>query len=314
MSFAELTVQDWNALTDQGAGHLAASIAVEHDLRLVTVQAHEFAGRSHRVALFSRDGVVLALVPGGRVRLGFDGSQFAPSVEQTASFADSAEEYGLPPVHEFVDAMTSPSRVVELPAMLVGVEAMDACAAWLAADDPRVLELLAKSRPRPGGGIRSLSADGGVEVNLDQVGNVASARLIRQVSYQEAVREVEAGGLRPSTPDEWEYACGAGAETLFRWGDRSLDDGYPYDHRTGPHREQNLWGLAIGQDPYRHEWTSQAGVVCGGDGGGATCGGSGFFLGWLTLATAYRDTEFGMWVASDDGYKDQILIRPILDL
>lgn len=54
--------------------------------------------------------------------------------------------------------------------------------------------------------------------------------------------------------------------------------------------------------------------MCGGDGGGATCGGSGFFLGWLTLATAYRDADFGTWLNSDDRYVDELLLRPVIDL
>jgi formylglycine-generating enzyme required for sulfatase activity len=73
-----------------------------------------------------------------------------------------------------------------------------------------------------------------------------------------AVDRVNRLGLRLSTPDEWEYACGGGALTLFRWGDDTPSSGYPYDHRTGPHRERNLWGLAIGQDHYKHEWTTAA--------------------------------------------------------
>jgi hypothetical protein len=56
------------------------------------------------------------------------------------------------------------------------------------------------------------------------------------------------------------------------------------------------------------------GVVCGGDGGSATCGGSGFFAGWLALATAYRDADFGAWLTSPDGYVDELLIRPVVDL
>jgi hypothetical protein len=38
----------------------------------------------------------------------------------------------------------------------------------------------------------------------------------------------------------------------------------------------------------------------------------GFFLGWLTLAMAYRDKEFGEWLAFDDGYADEILTRPVI--
>lgn len=37
-----------------------------------------------------------------------------------------------------------------------------------------------------------------------------------------------ARGLRPPTPDEWEHACGAGAGTLFRWGDTYPADCSPY--------------------------------------------------------------------------------------
>ncbi|MCX5115697.1 hypothetical protein OG992_00805 [Micromonospora sp. NBC_00362] len=54
--------------------------------------------------------------------------------------------------------------------------------------------------------------------------------------------------------------------------------------------------------------------MCGGDGGGTTCGDSAFFVGWLTLATAYRDKDFGQWLASDDRYADEILTRPVLEL
>jgi hypothetical protein len=36
-------------------------------------------------------------------------------------------------------------------------------------------------------------------------------------------------GMRLPTCDEWEHACGAGASTLFRWGDDSPADFYPTD-------------------------------------------------------------------------------------
>jgi hypothetical protein len=177
-----------------------------------------------------------------------------------------------------------------------------------------VRELVAKAGGSRGDGIMTFQPDGGVEVRFDADGQVSHARAMVQVSYEDAVDRVVRLGLRLSTPDEWEYACGAGVETLFRWGDDTPESGYPYDHRTGPHREANLWGLAIGQDPYRHEWTSTRTIVCGGDGGGATCGGTGFFVGWVTIATAYRDPEFRAWLNSEDGYVDELLVRPVIDL
>lgn len=132
--------------------------------------------------------------------------------------------------------------------------------------------------------------------------------------YGEAVARVTRLGLRLSTPDEWEFACGTGSQSLWRWGDDTPTAGYPYDHSTGSHRELNLWGLAIGQDPYKHEWTAQRTIVCGGDGGEITHHSGGDFLGWVTLATAYRNLEFGEWLNSEDGYVDELLVRPVLDL
>lgn len=314
VAHADLTAVRWRELSDESATRVASAIARENDVELVGVHFHEYAGRRQRIALFDRAGMRLALVPGGRVRLGYDGSRFVPSPHQAADFAESAEEYGLPGITEFVDAMTSPERVVELPAMLVGVEALEPCLESVPVDDPRVLELAARSGSRPNGTVGMMGPDGSLKVELDERGQVRRAKAVKQVSYEQALAKAAASGVRASSPDEWEYACGAGAPTLFRWGDDSPVDGYPFDHSTGPHREPNLWGLMIGQDPYRHEFTTEPGIVCGGDGGGATCGGTGFFLGWLTLATAYRDKDFGAWVGSDDQSVTELLIRPVVEL
>ena len=184
----------------------------------------------------------------------------------------------------------------------------------MAADDPRVQDLVTTSGARPGGGAMAVGPDGSVKVEFDETGQIRRARVVKQISYDDAIEEAASLRVRPTTPDEWEYACGAGARTLFRWGEDTPDDGYPFNHPAGPHQEPNRWGLMIGQDPYRHEWTTEPKIVCGGDGGAATCGGSGFFLGWLTLATAYRDKDFGAWLNSEDGYIDELLIRPVVDM
>ncbi|MER7418320.1 hypothetical protein ABT346_16310 [Micromonospora peucetia] len=271
MSYADLTFTQWNDQPDGVARRTAQGIADRHGLTPVGLKDTVYAGRSHRVALFDRNGMRFALVPGGRPTLGYGAARFEPVPEQVASYAESASEYGLPPLREYVDAMTSPVRMAEVPAMLIAVEAFNPCQV-----------------PRSGAS--------------------------REVPYDAAMAGLARIGLRTTTADEWEWACGAGATTLFRWGDDNANDGYPVDYQTGPHRQRNLWGLAIGQDPYMHEVTTERTIVCGGDGGGATCGGSGFFLGWLTLATAYRDEGFGQWFASEDGYADEILTRPVISL
>ncbi|WP_431874880.1 hypothetical protein [Micromonospora marina] len=314
MSYADLSFAQWNDLSDGAAGRIAQDIAARHELTVVGTGDRAYAGRSHRSVLFDRGGMRFALVPGGRPTLGYDAGRFQPLPHQAADYADSAAEFGLPSLTEHVDAMTSPARGADMPAMLVAVDAFDPCEIPLAPDDPRVRELVAAVQGRPGGA-RTLGPDGdGLTVEFDRTGQVVRARAIREVSYEEAMAGLASLGLRTATPDEWEWACGAGATTLFRWGDDCPEHGYPYDHKTGPHRQGNLWGLAIGQDPYRHEVTTERTVVCGGDGGGATCGGSGFFLGWLTIATAFRDEDFGRWSASDEGYADEILTRPVIEL
>ncbi|MQY31320.1 hypothetical protein [Nocardia aurantia] len=262
MPHADLTAERWRELSDEAALRVARAIARENAAELLGIHPGEYAGRRHRTARFERAGLRLSLVPAARARLGYEGDRFVPSPHQSADYADSAAEYGLPPLAEYIDTMTSPDRVVDLPAMLVGVEALE----------PRA-----------------------------------------EVTHEQASEKLSALGVRPSTPDEWEYACGAGATTLFRWGDDTPDTGYPFDHSAGAHRKPNLWGLSIGQDPYRHEFTTERGIVCGGDGGSATCGGTGFFLGWLTLATSFRDKEFGAWLDSGDGYTAEMLIRPVVE-
>ncbi|MEU1755188.1 hypothetical protein ABZ436_21390 [Micromonospora matsumotoense] len=313
MPYADLRVDQWNDLSEEAAGRLAREIAARHDLTVVGLRDTGYAGRSHRTALFDRGGLRFALVPGGRPTLGYDAARFRPGAGQVASYADSAEEYGLPPLTEHVDAMTSPVRDVDLPAMLVAVEAFDPGEMPVPPDDPRVGELVASIGHR-GDDLSTVRSADGLTVALDRTGRVIRAVQVEEFDHDEAMAALADLGLRTTSPDEWEWACGAGATTLFRWGDDSPDDGYPVEHRTGAHRTPNLWGLAIGQDSYRYEVTTEPTVVCGGDGGVAACGGSGFFLGWLTLATAYRDGDFGRWLASDDGYADETLTRPVISL
>ncbi|GAA1420984.1 hypothetical protein [Catellatospora coxensis] len=313
MTYAELTAAAWMDLDDDEARRVALAIADAHGLRLTGLGAHEYAGRVHRTALFDRAGLAFALVPGGRVTLGYDGAAFTPTAAQAADYAQTVDEYNAPDLAEYLDGYTSPVRTVELPASLVAVEALDACRIELGPEDERVRDLVGSSGARPGGGIRTYTAGGGLEVRFDGSGKVAGARLVRPTSYDEAVQALIALGLRPATPDEWEYACGAGARTLFRWGDDTPAEN-PYDLPNGPHRRPNLWGLAIGQDPYRHEWTAQREILCGGDGGSAICGGAGDFFSWTTLATAYRNAEFAEEMNTEDAYVDEVLLRPVIDL
>ncbi|MFF5258352.1 hypothetical protein ACFY4C_05360 [Actinomadura viridis] len=137
-------------------------------------------------------------------------------------------------------------------------------------------------------------------------------------------------GTRLLTPDEWEYACGAGTGTLFRWGDDSPADRLPGEagetaepgETAGPGGPggggevvvESPFGLAIARDPYDLELTSDPRVLCGGDGGEAICGGYGRFLAWVPLAVAYRHPGLTDMLDEPDLYFDRLDARPAIDV
>ncbi|GAB2592441.1 hypothetical protein GCM10027168_26850 [Streptomyces capparidis] len=235
------------------------------DGRVTGVETVEhLGGPLHRVRI-ERNGQEFALVPGGRVSVGFDLDSWQPSPEQEADYARSLEEgFGDgPDLRAHLARVLSPRRSVVLATVLMAVEDEDLT--------------------EPPAGVPAALA---------------------------------ARGLRMPTSDEWEHACGAGAGTLFRWGDDCPLDRVPYGDRTGPHSRPNAFGLRIAHDTYRAELTGDAGAVHGGDGGESVCGGYGHLLAWLPLATAHRNPGMVEFVYGPDGedlYED-FSTRPVLTL
>jgi hypothetical protein len=125
-----------------------------------------------------------------------------------------------------------------------------------------------------------------------------------------------ARGLRMPSSDEWEYACGAGTGTLFRWGNECPLDRIPYGDSTGPQHQLSVFGLRIAYDVYRTELTSDITAVHGGDGGESVCGGYGNLLAWLPLATANRNPFMAEFVYGPDGEElcEDFSTRPVLAL
>lgn len=125
-----------------------------------------------------------------------------------------------------------------------------------------------------------------------------------------------ARGLRMPSPDEWEHACGAGAATLFRWGDECPLDRIPHGDPAGVQHRPNALGLHVAYDTYRTEVTGDPTAVHGGDGGESVCGGYGSLLGWLPLATANRNPFHAEFVHGPDGEDlfEDFSVRPVLPL
>lgn len=128
-------------------------------------------------------------------------------------------------------------------------------------------------------------------------------------TYADEVEYLSAEGRRLLSPDEWEHACGAGAATLFRWGDDHPVEFRPDEPQRGPHREPNAFGLEIGQDPFCAERTADPDVVCGGDGGTLIHGGSGPFLAWLGIATSFRERGYGTWLVENEDVVEEQFVR-----
>ncbi|MFC5751504.1 hypothetical protein [Actinomadura rugatobispora] len=337
MALDDLDLEQWRDLDDRDAGRLADRIASRADAEPVETGWRPGPAGPVRYVLFRRDGELYGLVPGGGVEVGYDGARFVPSEGQLASYASSYEEYGAPgedyglpaDIRETVDTLTSPPRAVDVPPLLVAVEARDAGLTRVAPDHPLIAEAAAMHRADPREDraaepreVRVMWPPGKhaarqARVLLTPDGTVTEAWLM--FSLADDLERMASKGMRLLTPDEWEHACGAGAATLFRWGDDCPADRYPGatmrgdgsvepDH--GPHLEPNAFGLNIGQRSTLREATADPAVLCGGDGGSAVCGGSGFFLGWLPLATSYRDGAEG---PTANEARD-VLVRPAIPL
>jgi hypothetical protein len=265
MSLADLTLDLWRTVDEDTARRIAQKAADHVGGRVSLVEATEHLGAPlHRVRV-ERDGQEFALIPGGRVSLGFDGATWKPTARQAADYAESLEQgYGYgPDLRTHLERILSARRSVHLDTVLMAVE--DENLTEPPADMPAVLA---------------------------------------------------ARGLRMPSADEWEHACGAGSDTLFRWGDDCPLDRIPYGDDTGPHNELNAFGLHIAYDTYRTELTSDVTAVHGGDGGESVCGGYGHLLAWLPLATGNRNPGMAELVYGPDGenmYED-FSTRPVLTL
>lgn len=262
---ADLTLDQWRSFEPATARRVASEAADRVRGRLVGVESVEhLGGPLHRVRI-EREGQEFALIPGGRVTLGFDPETWWPTAEQAADYAGSLEQgfgYGAD-LREHLARVLSPRRSVVLAAVLMAVEG--------------------EQLTEPPGDMPAVLA---------------------------------ARGLRMPTSDEWEHACGAGAHTLFRWGDDCPLDRIPYGDRTGPHTQPNAFGLRIAHDTYSTELTSDTTEVRGGDGGESVCGGYGHLLGWLPLATAHIHPDMAEFVYGEDGddLYDDFTVRPVLTL
>lgn len=318
----DIDLTGWAALDDEAARRRADRIAATVEAELVGLRWHEYHGRRMRQAMFQRGGTTFALVPGGEVQVGYDMDRFAPSAEMAKQYEqylavvpDRTAEPALP---DLIARYTTRRRTVTIPPLLVATKPVESGVVPCPPDDPRIVELMARwpapPNPEEYAPIREIEVYRRARMVVRRDNTVLEAWLIDPVPYDRIVADLAAVGERLPTPGEWEYACGAGVETLWRWGSDCPYEGIPYPDQDGPHREPNLWGLSIVENPYWYERTAVPEVCCGGDGGTALHHEDFGQVGaWLTVATSYRNEQFNRYVAEREKPSTS-WIRPVIAL
>jgi len=311
----DLSIEKWESSTASQREAEATCLAMQLPLGFTFqgVRQYQLEECRHHVALYQKDNATFALIPGGSVWLGHDGTRpYGPNPDELESWRETAKEYGIEKtLHEYFAEVTTPIRRVEISPFLIETVAGELGWEAIGVDDPAVRAILKKHR---GQGQVEVSREGtSIRVCRGADGVIVAQRSPAR-THAELAALLAAEGYRFPTSDEWEYACGGGTQTLFRWGDHVPCDRYPTDISPGEaawrkqwvlsagklarptkrfdsdwdyHCQPNAFGLLIASDPYKSELVAEIGTTRGGDGGSTICGGAGFFAGWLTLATPY---------------------------
>jgi hypothetical protein len=316
-----LTLESWDrmppreqqAYSEQLAGELPSGFTFR------AIRLYKLGGQEHHVAEFEFAGDSFVLVPGGEITLGYDADRpWQPTPEELESWQDTAETYEIgQTLLEYIARTTLRSRTVRLETLLIESTTQEIGWKPIPADDPTVRKIVREYLPETSApySLELCQGDSSTRVNRDHNGTIIAQRAV-VLTHDDFARQLAREGFRLLTSDEWEYACGAGAPTLFRWGDHVpcdrnptdvipeeavwrrrwvLSGGkleYPPEGFTSDwdwHRRPNAFGIYIASNPYEYELVAEPDITRGGDGGGTICGGAGFFVGWLTLATAYFD-------------------------
>ncbi|GFE78085.1 hypothetical protein GCM10011487_00850 [Steroidobacter agaridevorans] len=313
----DLSADRWRNITPAERHTLARHLASELPSGFVfdRVATFRLGERQQDVALYRNGGASFALLPGGVVTVGYDPNKaWEPSPDELESWQGSAEEYGIEgTIGDYIGKVTLPLRCVRLAPLLMETTASELGWDRIGLDDPEVKAILREHGDRTNITVVGGRDDAKTRVHRDEKGRLTAEHSIPRTHAQLA-EELAKSGFRFPSSDEWEYACGAGSQTLFRWGDHVPCDRYPTDispeeaawrrewalsggNLSPPaekfvsdwtcHWQPNAFGLLIASDPYKYELVAEIGMTRGGDGGTMVCGGVGFFMGWLTLATAY---------------------------
>ncbi|SFB52079.1 Sulfatase-modifying factor enzyme 1 [Cohnella sp. OV330] len=307
----ELYRETYAKLPERERQALLVSLAERHPgLELKRFARFDRFGRGTDTAIYSLDGSEFVFVPGDTVKLGWD--SFADGFDEATKqdVDETLGEFDIEDGEAWIGSLMSPVRTVTVPPMLAERKLRevgwtkappgDAATAerWKAQID--IFENSSTSR---------LTIDKRLRLDRSEGATVLST--YAPVSYAEWLQSLQTQGFSAPTEDEWEYLCGGGSRTLWRFGD-SFDYDMHLKHFQAPERKgepydlelPNEFGLHIAYDPYQYEVVDGACFLKGGDGGSLICGGTGMAIGYLPTATYYRQSYMGE--AAEADYKADI--------
>jgi len=275
----DLTLERWDRLSADEKERTARALSLPTSLTLKGIERCATLDGERLVAVFARGDAQFVLLPGGEVVLGHDhGVPLELTDEQHASWDDTASEYELE-LEAFLGQVLRPLHTVVLPPALV--ERRSTLLGYTPIEEAHE-DACSNRMEFSSGGITAVHG--------------GRAYKVEWLTHAQAAEVVASSGFVLPNEDLWEHACRAGTRTLFRWGDTCPADCYPIDRCDFDlHRRPNGFGLAIASNPYEWELCDEPGVLRGGDGGSMICGGAGFFVGWLPLASAYCDPAGAEW-------------------
>lgn len=295
----KLSAEQKDRYSEELAAHLRQSVIFKG------LRFYPDGGPELSIAIFEYGGTLFSLMQGGEVQIGYEADNFRPTYEQIESFQDTAEEYGFDlDIYSYVQSVTTPPRKVTIAPMLVEIQPTKIGLEAISSEELKIQNLLQDFPDSP-----SVNCGDRYGFDRGKDSSVAAWQIISK-TQEDIATELAAEGLGLLTFDEWEYACGAGSTTLFRWGDFSPSDFYPTKNLADwkLDLQPNLFGLHSAQNPYDCEIISDKHTVPGADGGCSICGGTGSFRGWLPLA-AYWEPDVLEWL--DEGISGNFMRRVI---
>lgn len=285
----------YNKLNQEERELLLLSIAKMHpQFTFLRYEAFDKFGMQINTAIYLYLDHEFVFVPGDTVTLGWESFVEGMNKESLDDITESLAD--VDDVDSFLQESMSPIREVKISPMLVERKPNEIGWRDVLEDSEELLSYKTRIEEFIKEPYQTLTFHKSLRITKKNTD--LRFQMFETISYKELLKSVDEEGLSIPTEDEWEYICGGGKRTLFRWGD-SFDFAMKLKHFESVEEENmpyplelpNQFGLVIGYDPYKYEVVDSTVFLKGGDGGASICGGLGILIGYLPVSTYFRPRE-----------------------